>query len=447
MDTGPLVAFAIAAIVLAASMRAPALAVSALLAVFISAPYEIYHNSWSFRGAFGAFDIADLATAWMLYVAAFRTMGRAYPEGAGSRVGAAVLVNIAAFAYTALSLLANDTNFVLNDARTFLAGAGAAWYLLTYPLGHRAYRRIVWFALVLGFATNIWNYEGFSSAASEGARADADLWIRPLLPAVMLLGWPVAETFGVAGRPRREALAVLVLGGAALTVTLITQTRGYLIGVVASVVTAIVLSGALRRVGLAIASAALIGALAIGLTGPGSAAGDPVRASIDAAAGRLEWDESADSRRIELVVLADQMEGFEWVVGRGFGGTYDASLAHPGWALARTHPYTHAGHGTFVLKFGLLGASALFVLVLGALLRSARFALAARGTPEGATAAGIAGGIVGFLATNSADPICVTPLAMVELGLALAAAAALVPAPAQRRLVATTRPPLLQGAG
>lgn len=406
--------FFAAIVLLVLSVRRPWLALSAFLCVLTLVPYSVYHGAWSIRGPWGAFDIRDLMSLGFVALALrndLRSRSRA-DQRAGLRT-VAWIAGISGLVVLGL-LRGNSPNVVLNDARALLAAVAVFAFVRSANFPAEQIDRVIWWGLAAAAVGILWNFNAYETAAVHATRVPAEIWGRGLVVPVILGGSLLIAALQARSLMRKALLFGLI---AAFGVSLVlTQTRGYVAGFLAGLA---VLSFLRVRGRGAVASVVLLGMLAVWIYTRPQRADEPKL--FDKLDNRITWDVSANSRRLEVTALAAQMSPLDWTIGRGLGGDYDATMAHPSAPWASHMTYTHAGLFTLLLKFGLPGSVFLLAIALRFCYRTIE---AGRWPgPLGSQAAWAAGGCIALLVANLGDPLS-SPLAMALLGLCLASGSA-----------------------
>jgi hypothetical protein len=414
MSSPGVLAFALAMLLVLASTRWSPLLLLGLTAVFVLVPHDIYHDEWALHGPLGAFDVTDLFTLMLLVLSAAGTWGgKVRPERRRVlRITAGVAGGSLVLAVMGLAL-GNQLKLVLNDSRALLCCVGTVWYaLLRFDI--RDVRRLVWCMLVLGVVGIIVNGNAFLEAARAGQRADTKLWVTTCLPVVLFGGWALSMVL-VPKVSWRGLVAWAALMAFYVSAIAISQTRGYAAGTITGIAVAVFFAGR-RGVAAALVVASLIGLLVVkGSTGP--IAPEPgLGQAFDKAGERVRWDDSVEDRGREIVELAEQNGLPQWVLGRGIGGTYDASRVHPGeeWALEMS--YTHSGLFNPLLRFGVAGMVVALWLSWTFGRRVLRVALR-RKSPF---AMGVGAAFAAYLVANVGDPIIVQIQAAILFALLIA---------------------------
>jgi len=180
----------------------------------------------------------------------------------------------------------------------------------------------------------------------------------------LLLVLPVMLLWGalVDGRQRLwPAIGSVVFTLGVIVVNLLSLRRG---GVIIIGTSILVRSLALGRRRLAVAFAALLVAFSVAVAlGPGRPVLDQVRYTVTSATLRSN-DASSGQRQAELESFVRDMQGFDWVGGRGFGVLWRAVVKSPEDTVSfgsGENAFTRLGWHVYGLdwlyKFGLLGAA------------------------------------------------------------------------------------------
>lgn len=344
---------------------------------------ETFSSLWTLR--IGPANIFEIAIA--LWIAAWLVRGlvTGHRESSFDRPLLALGVFLAALHVISLPANSEDVRYLTADAeRIALLAAG---YFVASRCA-RDTRWVRWFCIALAAVLAV---RGAQLVLSYGLTGETEfktiLGREALLMTedTLLLVIPVVLAWGALVDGRLRLLGSL--GAALLTVTvlivdLLSLRRGAVLMIGAAVAVRSLAIGR-RRLALGLAAVLAVFALTVA-AGPGRVLLDQVRYTVTSSLLRSD-DASSSQRQAELENFGRNVNGADWLVGRGVGTLWRAEVAapiDPASFGGGEGPLTRLGWHVYGLdwayKFGLLGLAAVLgiAVLLARRLREARRRLA-----------------------------------------------------------------------
>ena len=349
------------------------LAILLLAAFFPASPPTIsalsdvaYTNAWSLRlGPANPFELAmaGLMAAWMIRLLVARPKSTSF-----DRPLIVLALSLIALQALALSGSVGEIRYLTADAER-VAMLVAGYVIVTRCIRDRvALRRftlllagvIALRALQLLFAYGLTGETGFTTILQRPALLITEDGLLLMLPVV--LAWGAL----VDGRLSLWESTAAVLGTAAVfVINLLSLRRGAVLMIGAAVVTRSLAIGA-RRLLLSAAAALLIMAVAVA-AGPGRPLFDQAKYTLTSSLLHTN-DASSSQRKAELQNFQRNVNGLQWITGRGIGVLWRSEVRSPVDIAAfgsDENALTRLGWHVYGLdwayKFGLLGLGLLLM--------------------------------------------------------------------------------------